>query len=486
MALLKIKNFGPIKDGLKTNDGFININRFTVFIGEQGSGKSTVAKLYSTLCWLEKDLARNAQKESKFQKEDYKQIETSLYSSHQFPIKSCLEINSFKNLLENQNIPTEYLKNKEVEISYKGDFCDFLITYNHINIKKKCVLNEAKGYFANGADLELLKGFIDDSCNYVCPKITYIPSERNILTTIKNIDSSQSMPLFWTKEEIGSANSNFKNINNKKLFNKFAVYYNEKEDINYIGVKGGSRKITIRESSSGLQSYLPVYLIINNSNYMVNSDIVEKISKSKELISNMDFIQFFDTALRFNINMDSKGSAWTGGLEFQSEVGKKAYNSIRDVLSTNISKIDNNTKMYLEYVLKSYLNSRYICIIEEPEQNLFPSSQIEVLDGLIESTSSPGSKCIVTTHSPYLLSYLNNYIYAGGKYEKESDKNKKKILKSIGEEYLLLKPNQISAYELKDGEIKDIFDKKSNLIMSDAIDSYFEKSLIQYDKLLEI
>ena len=27
MTLLKIKNFGPIKDGLKTNDGFIKPDR---------------------------------------------------------------------------------------------------------------------------------------------------------------------------------------------------------------------------------------------------------------------------------------------------------------------------------------------------------------------------------------------------------------------------------------------------------------------------
>ena len=27
MTLLKIKNFGPIKDGFKTNDGFIKLDR---------------------------------------------------------------------------------------------------------------------------------------------------------------------------------------------------------------------------------------------------------------------------------------------------------------------------------------------------------------------------------------------------------------------------------------------------------------------------
>ena len=53
--MVKIKNFGPIKDGAKD---FIVINRFTIFIGDQGSGKSTIVKLYSTFSWLEKALYR--------------------------------------------------------------------------------------------------------------------------------------------------------------------------------------------------------------------------------------------------------------------------------------------------------------------------------------------------------------------------------------------------------------------------------------------
>ncbi len=59
MSKIKIKNFGPIKEGFKeiSPDGSINewmeIKKVTVFIGNQGSGKSTVAKLISTLSWIE-------------------------------------------------------------------------------------------------------------------------------------------------------------------------------------------------------------------------------------------------------------------------------------------------------------------------------------------------------------------------------------------------------------------------------------------------
>lgn len=54
MSLLKIKSFGPIKNGYSKEDGFIKITPVTVICGDQATGKSTIAKLYSTCVWLEK------------------------------------------------------------------------------------------------------------------------------------------------------------------------------------------------------------------------------------------------------------------------------------------------------------------------------------------------------------------------------------------------------------------------------------------------
>ena len=58
MNQLKILNFGPIIGGYDRNNGFMNFNQITLFCGTQGTGKSTVAKLYSTFVWLEKALLR--------------------------------------------------------------------------------------------------------------------------------------------------------------------------------------------------------------------------------------------------------------------------------------------------------------------------------------------------------------------------------------------------------------------------------------------
>lgn len=58
MSRIRINNFSPIKEGYTDNDGWIDIKKVTVFIGNQGSGKSTVAKLISTFTWIEKALVR--------------------------------------------------------------------------------------------------------------------------------------------------------------------------------------------------------------------------------------------------------------------------------------------------------------------------------------------------------------------------------------------------------------------------------------------
>lgn len=48
MARLIIRNIGPIKNV------DIELNKVNVFIGEQSSGKSTIAKIISFCSWLEK------------------------------------------------------------------------------------------------------------------------------------------------------------------------------------------------------------------------------------------------------------------------------------------------------------------------------------------------------------------------------------------------------------------------------------------------
>ena len=110
MTYIKIKNFGPIKNGFNQNDGFIDLRKVTIFIGSQGTGKSSVAKLISVMQWLEKTLYIS------------ELTEKYVTSYNRFVEKYC----------NYHNLRSYFLT--DTEINYKGKI------YN-INYSKICISN---------------------------------------------------------------------------------------------------------------------------------------------------------------------------------------------------------------------------------------------------------------------------------------------------------------------------------------------------------
>lgn len=114
MSRIKIKNFGPIKAGYEENDGWIDIKKITLFIGNQGSGKSTVAKLISTLTWIEKALVRG----------DFKEKDITVYNRF---IKHC----------SYQNIQNYFKDNTSIE--YHGKAYFIIYELGNVLVKKNTV-----------------------------------------------------------------------------------------------------------------------------------------------------------------------------------------------------------------------------------------------------------------------------------------------------------------------------------------------------------
>ena len=102
--------------------------------------------------------------------------------------------------------------------------------------------------------------------------------------------------------------------------------------------------------------------------------------------------------------------------------------------------------------LLSIITSRFINIVEEPEQNLYPDSQGKVLFELLECmNTNEHNQLMITTHSPYMLSYLTQCAKAAELLEKgvPSDRIEKIVpVKSA------VPGEKISIYETKeDGSI---------------------------------
>ena len=120
-------------------------------------------------------------------------------------------------------------------------------------------------------------------------------------------------------------------------------------------------------------------------------------------------------------------------------------------------------------------------IIEEPELNLFPSAQNKLMQFLVDKTMNYGNSLLLTTHSPYILTAVNNLLYAfkiGLNHEEE-------INKIIDKKYWL-DPDNVSAYMLlPNGKCVSILDKEG-LIKTEKIDSVSGDLNKEFNEMFDI
>lgn len=213
MSKIRIKNFGPIKEGYLEDDGWIDVKKVTVFIGNQGSGKSTVAKLISTMSWLEKAMVKGI----------LHQNELNTY-------------NRFLKHLAYQRI-TNYIK-EDTEIEFNGKAFSFHYR-NHSFTANKVEEN-----------------------GYLLPKIMYVPAERNFLSVVDRPDKLKNLPntLYTFNDEFDAAKNLYAD-GIKIPINEVWFEYDRLNKLAHISAKDGSYHLRLSESSSGFQSTVPLFLV---------------------------------------------------------------------------------------------------------------------------------------------------------------------------------------------------------------------------------
>ena len=111
--------------------------------------------------------------------------------------------------------------------------------------------------------------------------------------------------------------------------------------------------------------------------------------------------------------------------------------------------------------------------VEEPEAHLYPTAQREMVHLLctaLDLTSRKSlSQCVLTTHSPYILTALNNLMY-GAKAIRENPDCTERIRKILGETDLVL-PEHVRAYAFTNGTITSIIDDETGLVLARELDS---------------
>lgn len=126
-------------------------------------------------------------------------------------------------------------------------------------------------------------------------------------------------------------------------------------------------------------------------------------------------------------------------------------------------------------------NIKKTYFIEEPEAHLFPTSQKYIVEfiGLLYNNSQD---IVITTHSPYILTALNNLILANDiKNQKGTDS-----IKDIIDEEFCIAFDDVSAYNIEDGKLDSIVDKDERLIGVNVIDLVSEELSGVFDRLLSL
>ena len=234
MAKLKIKNFGPIQDGFSENDGFLEISPVTVICGNQATGKSTIAKLYSIFSWLEK---ANVKSGIGILNENIDDL-VSLCKPHRID---------------------EYF-NENTEIQYIGTTCEFI--YKNSTFKSKPI------------DLE------KTLLLYKRPKIMYIPAERNLLTSIEDAENIKNLPTMLSilMDEYEKAKKASKTGEFDLPISNIKLKY-DKNTLTMKVVNENNSTISIYGASSGIQSVTPVSIVSKYITEEVSSHFLNNIQK---------------------------------------------------------------------------------------------------------------------------------------------------------------------------------------------------------------
>jgi hypothetical protein len=205
---------------------------------------------------------------------------------------------------------------------------------------------------------------------------------------------------------------------------------------------GRSYDILLSNASSGLQSVAPLLAFIDyltDGFYAQEEDISPLLNERKtqtdrRLIEELILKKYFNNNRKDNI--------------------RDEINEIKEKIKTG----DDHLKRLLrrlgevEENLFSTHNTQFI--IEEPEQNLFPDTQRDLVYHLLDKCldDERNHRLTITTHSPYILYALNNCMMGGliGDKMKDADKGKVKCRTSC------IDPSLVSIHEIHDGILKSI------------------------------
>ena len=244
--------------------------------------------------------------------------------------------------------------------------------------------------------------------------MVYIPAERNFVSVVPNLkkyaeddDSLQSFINDWY-----DAKRHYTKDHTLPIINLGINYYYNKATDRDIIMLDEDKRIQLSNASSGFQSIVPLAGLVN----WMSSGIYEE---------NKPFSPEENQQIRDILAHLSTGS-------FRTDAQAQLVDRLKGFISGKV-----------------YSHTQFI--IEEPEQNLFPETQMDFLYFLLsEINHGRNHHLVLTTHSPYVLYALNNCLLAW--LVKDKIEEPELDVKSL---QFALNPRDVSVWSIKEGFLRN-------------------------------
>jgi ABC-type ATPase involved in cell division len=397
----------------------IDVRQFTLLIGHVSSGKSTIAKLLSIF-----------------------------HSKKIYSITSD-STKDFVKLLEDYNI--DFPINSDTEIVYNNGDYEWRVG--------------DKGLFTTLPYREVIAKLL-------------LRPVLNVRETV--LELSKTYPDLY--DILGDKIKAIMQSEKKAIFDdNFLLWFRVSKKIMYrLGLKMSSLYIPAERNIFSILDRI-IYNIYNNNSSIPKSLLdfgsyyesakqdAKKQSKQENRRIKMPFSQ--------NTTIDFGDDTEEGTPELYVSVNQESRSPMRQVSSGLQSLVP--LFLCVEFMGKW----QNVLLIEEPESNLFPTVQNELIRYIVATTNQMSKgKCIITSHSPYILSSFDALVQAGN----ASEKNAEETAKIVPRE-LWIKYEDISCYYFDEkGNVTNVKNDELRNIGSEAIDGVSDTINEEYDRLLNI
>ena len=427
MKKLEIHNFGPTKNVA------IEIKPMLVLIGPQASGKSTIAKVIYFFETISDDFfaAYSQSEESEIYLKKYLSTIIKNKFLKYFGLKKSFSLKYWYK----QNIYIEILETSgNLKIMFSDSFFDErkngIILFSY----KTNLLNLNKNNLSTNAERQkCLQNIYQETKKIFCNNYDdslYLIAGRNATVGYSNTFEDTFKQSLFQREITG------KQTGDEILMLDFMKRVLQMKDI-FIGYDGFDGIL------SSIQNSLKPKLELLNK-------LIHNVLRGNYQINNLgEFIMHNDVAVPLN---------------YTSSGQQEAIRILQDAF------------------FGVFQGNNLFRIVEEPEAHLFPEAQkatIELLTLALNNKSE--NNLIITTHSPYTLTVINNLIYAS----KVGKKNPQEVEKILPND-LWLPSERVAAYILDNGTAESIIDEELGEIKAEMIDSVSKIVNQEYDQLYDI